>query len=114
MRDIDTFNQMISKNPEKRFAKNYDFVFGNSYLNDKDFKAAVNNFINNNESVYNAIYDKVVNKVDLGTSEQSARTFANMTEFIRQKENISIEELGNRITKNLTPTDIATNKEIYA
>ena len=113
MRDIDTFNQMISKNPEKRFAKNYDFVFGNSYLNDKDFKAAVNNFINSNESVYNAIYDKVVNKVDLGTSEQSARTFANMTEFIRQKENISIEELGNRITKNLTPTDIATNKEIY-
>ena len=113
MRDIDTFNQMISKNPEKRFAKNYDFVFGNSYLNNKDFKAAVDNFINSNENVYNAIYDKVVNKVDLGSSEQSARTFANMTEFIRQKENISIEELGNRITKNLTSTDIATNKEIY-
>jgi hypothetical protein len=113
MRDIDVFNQMISKNPEKRFAKNYDFVFGSSYLNDKDFKTAVDNFINSNESVYNAIYDKVVNEVDLGTSEQSARTFANMTEFIRQKENISIEELGNRITKNLTPMDVATNKEIY-
>jgi hypothetical protein len=28
---LDTFNKMISKNAEKRFSKNHNFIFGNYY-----------------------------------------------------------------------------------
>ena len=45
---IEIFNRMISKNPEKRFIKNYDFVFGDNYLNNNDFKNVVDNFVNSN------------------------------------------------------------------
>ena len=82
---LDNFNKMISKNPEKRFAKNYDFVFGNDYTNDSNFKSAVNDFINNNENIYNSIYQKVMN-ADIGTTKESMIAYSNMLNLISEKE----------------------------
>lgn len=115
---IDTFNKMISKNPEKRFSKNYNFIFGNDYINNKEFKNTVDNFINNNENIYNNIYQKVMS-ADMGITEDSARVYSNMLNFIAEKENISTQDIqsrmltlaGNEKSKLLNSFNV--NKEVF-
>ena len=93
---IDNFNKMISKNPEKRFAKNYNFVFGEDYMNNSDFKNAVDNFINNNKNVYDSIYQKVMN-ADTGVTKESIIAYSNMLNFVSEKNNTSIPDIQSKM-----------------
>lgn len=75
---IDNLNKILNKkNPERRMWTNRDFVFGDNYINNKDFNRAVTEFYTNTENAEN-LFEKIARFSDLEYSPNDFKIYENM------------------------------------
>lgn len=75
---MDNLNKLLNKNhPEKRMWVNRDFVFGDNYINNKDFNRTVTEFYSNTENA-GKLFEKIAKFSDLEFSPNDFKIYENM------------------------------------
>ena len=75
---IDDLNKLLNKNsPEERMWVNRNFVFGDNYINNKDFNRTVTEFYTNTENA-GKLFEKIAKFSDLEFSPNDFKIYENM------------------------------------
>lgn len=94
---IDNLNKLLNKtNPEKRMWVNRDFVFGDNYINNKDFNRAVTEFYTNTENA-GKLFEKITKFSDLEYSSNDFKIYENMFDTYKRATGQTTKEVQQQI-----------------
>lgn len=94
---MDNLNKLLNKtNPEKRMWVNRDFVFGDNYINNKDFNSAVVDFYKNTENA-EKLFEKITKFSDLEYSPNDFKVYENMFDTYKKATGQTTKEVQQQI-----------------